>query len=335
MTLLALPQELLDEIAGHLDAFAYLSLRHTSNSLYHALGGDASLRTALVELETYWSREPHITAGTPRNTNQHSHHGKYSDVAMLPWGGLGGFDRMQFNTLGLTRQCIACTIQAAVASQPHANARSDPQVYLSMASTWTFWCTACETKITTEDPPFPRQHHAGLCLPCFDVANPGWLRFRDRLEVRVKPVQRYESWLRSILVKPDIDGCPAGATGNKARRVAGLQSPQDDVEEEEDWPLWRHVLADSGEMTREELHAKFANVARQMQSYLMWMRSVDRRKRVCRHKAARPAVNELSGLGEWPKWEDIIRELGESDGWGRAACGRRCKGEYPDPAPSE
>ncbi|KAK3066591.1 hypothetical protein LTR53_017005, partial [Teratosphaeriaceae sp. CCFEE 6253] len=242
----------------------------------------------------------------------------YDNIAMLPWNCQGGFDRAQFDTLNLERKCIPCTIREDV----QRGGRGSSIAYLSMAYDTSFWCHGCSATVTTKTPLLRRQERAGLCLACFETANPGWIAFKERLDTRLKRAQRYESYLLNV-----TSGRHDRPRKTGARETTGPRPPQDDLQE--DWALWRDVFEGPPDQDLVVLHARFAAATRGMQRYLTWMRTVDDEKAVCQHKAAMPLMDKLAELGPWPAWEDIRRQMeGSPSGLGTGPCRRYCKAQY-------
>ncbi|KAK3659044.1 hypothetical protein LTR56_001481 [Elasticomyces elasticus] len=67
---------------------------------------------------------------------------------------------------------------------------SSPVIYESMLGDWTFWCRTCAAKYTVDRAPPACQQRAGLCLPCFKIANPVWVEFKRQLELRLNRIKR-------------------------------------------------------------------------------------------------------------------------------------------------
>ncbi|KAK3615789.1 hypothetical protein LTR56_026379 [Elasticomyces elasticus] len=367
MSLLELPQEMVDAIALYLDAFAYLTLRQTGKHIYHAFGGDASLRQELVDLETYWSTErqvfatmhndPHLKTepypsyqeclnrapcytclriSTPRNTVTRSwtSEGGSGEGPMLPWDGYGGIHCDRFDAVDISRKCIDCRLDFLIdgrckenpSCREWAGFHTNNYVLSTMSGEFATWCTTCETKVWSHEHPKARQHRSGLCLPCFEKANLGWLAFQSRLAVRTQRVQRYRSSLeRSTRFGGQIDT----AKIKTKTQATGPRPLMNDVQE--DWALWKDVVNPPLDAaTTEVQHARFLDIERQMQRYLMWMRLVDKKSEpacICRHKISPPPHDALVELGDWPEWEGVVAQVKEDiKGWGEAPCGMWCPG---------
>ncbi|KAK5743242.1 hypothetical protein LTR17_002719 [Elasticomyces elasticus] len=216
MALLELPQELLDEIASHLDAHALLALRETGKYVYHAVGGDANLRVALVKLEQYWASAAHVCAvqfnyidqesypsykrylgrapcftclriSTPQNTHRPRHQYPGWNMPMLPWR--GDYDgRGREDRLGLFRECIDCTIKRRVAAlarlapatekaRARVAAKIDPRKTKGeLPLDWALWKHVYE--------PASRHEHR-------------WALY-SKLKPALKHMQRYLAWMEFI-----------------------------------------------------------------------------------------------------------------------------------------
>ncbi|KAK5691438.1 hypothetical protein LTR97_011431 [Elasticomyces elasticus] len=199
---------------------------------------------------------------------------------------------------------------------------SSPVIYESMLGDWTFWCRTCAAKYTVDRAPPALQQRAGLCLPCFKIANPGWVEFKRQLELRLNRIKRY----KNALGDRKSEGALARLTKVLDPRTTGGALPLD-------WALWRHVyepspeLQETPKMQRDlNVYYKLQEVEGQMDRYLMWMQFIDDRERICPHKVVPPVVDKLAELGEWPQWECITEDLRDSvKGWATAECGIGCK----------
>ncbi|KAK4892559.1 hypothetical protein LTR27_009023 [Elasticomyces elasticus] len=361
MALLELRQELLDEIAFHLDAFALLALRQTGKHVYHALGGNANLHKAFITLETYWASDQHgygtwhdidVIDDVPDTPNADRAHADddsdasgYVDDEILdrehkrncgsgqrcpqpepypPYeeylGRAPCYTCLRISMPGNTHDTWGHTIHGENPEVPWwalTGLASAGKKYLDLFAT-------CAAKYTVDRAPLPRQQRAGLCLPCFKVANPGWVEFKTQLELRVSRIKRYKHALG------------AGKSERALLKLAKALDPRTTESELPlDWALWRYVyepvseseLQDRTNMLRAlDYKYKLRGVESQMDRYLMWMRFIDDRERVCPHKVVPPAVDKLLELGEWPKWKHIAEDLRDTvKGWGAAECGLGCK----------
>ncbi|KAK3661665.1 hypothetical protein LTR56_000154 [Elasticomyces elasticus] len=247
MALLELPQELLDEIASHLDAHALLALRETGKYVYHAVGGDASLRVALVKLEQYWASAAHVCAvqfnyidqepypsykrylgrapcftclriSTPQNTHRPRHQYPGWNMPMLPWR--GDYDgRGREDRLGLFRECIDCTIKRRVAAlarlapatekaRARVAAKIDPRKTKGeLPLDWALWKHVYE--------PASRHEHR-------------WALY-SKLKPALKHMQRYLAWMDFIDDRQQV--CPHKA----------IPPAMDVWSELGEWPQWEQI----------------------------------------------------------------------------------------------